>query len=88
MAKRLRTFSALKATLLVWAAYQGLGIRKTPSNLTTKCLLIELNYEAQATLKFSFKKAYILPREYLAQHAVSLFGVAPTMPEHLHTCAQ
>ncbi|KAH7106937.1 hypothetical protein BKA62DRAFT_685568 [Auriculariales sp. MPI-PUGE-AT-0066] len=69
MAKRLRTFSALKATLLVWAAYQGLNIRKMPQNLTTKCLLIELNYEPKATLKFSFKKAFILPREYLAQHA-------------------
>jgi len=69
IAKRLRTFCACHQTLIVWTAYQALSLRRQPGNLTEKCLLIELNYDAKATLKFVFKASFIMPREYLAQHA-------------------
>jgi hypothetical protein len=64
LAKRLRVFAGCKQTLIVWTAWQALR-----DNLSEKCLLIELAYEPKATLKFSFKKAFVMPREYLSQHA-------------------
>ena len=74
MLTRRRTFCACHQTLIVWTAYQALNVRRVPSNLETKCLLIELNYEPKATLKFSFKASFIMPRTYLSQHAVSSFA--------------
>lgn len=69
MAKRLRVFVTVKQTLLVWTAWQALQLRQHPSNLREKLVLIELDYEPKNTLKFTFKRSFIMPRSYLAQHA-------------------
>ena len=49
LVKGLRRFVSAHATLLGWAGFQALQLKRMPSNIRQNALLIELSYRPSAT---------------------------------------
>ncbi|EJD36638.1 hypothetical protein AURDEDRAFT_74033 [Auricularia subglabra TFB-10046 SS5] len=69
LAKYLRKFCSVHTTLLGWAAYQALALKRNPRKLQTTGLLLELTYAPSAPLRFKLQDHHIIPRAFLAKHA-------------------
>lgn len=46
LVKGLRKFTSAHATLLGWAGFQALQLKRLPANVRQQALLVELNYRA------------------------------------------
>ncbi|KAL6298354.1 hypothetical protein BKA93DRAFT_72474 [Sparassis latifolia] len=71
LAKNLRRFCSSYAELLGWAGFQALQLKRLPSNLRHKALMIEIEYHQSASdplRRFSVKGTQIIPRSYVADN--------------------
>lgn len=49
LVKGLRKFTSMHASLLGWAGFQALQLKRVPSNVRQKALLVELSYRPSAS---------------------------------------
>ncbi|OSC97698.1 hypothetical protein PYCCODRAFT_1439925 [Trametes coccinea BRFM310] len=71
LVKSLRKFVSAHSTLLGWAGFQALQLKRLPSNIRQNALLIELNYRHSSSdplRRFSIKATHIVPRSYVTDH--------------------
>ncbi|CDO71807.1 hypothetical protein BN946_scf184939.g31 [Trametes cinnabarina] len=71
LVKNLRKFVSAHSTLLGWAGFQALQLKRLPSNIRQNALLIELNYRHSSSdplRRFSIKATHIVPRSYVTDH--------------------
>ncbi|EJD44245.1 hypothetical protein AURDEDRAFT_137472 [Auricularia subglabra TFB-10046 SS5] len=69
LAKYLRRFCSIHASLISWAAYQALNLKDVPENLGVKGMLIEVAYNPHLPFRFELVGTHLIPRTYLARHA-------------------
>ncbi|KAI0035377.1 hypothetical protein K488DRAFT_43445 [Vararia minispora EC-137] len=67
MAKLLRRFASLHTSLLGWAGFQALQLKRIPANVRQSALLVELSYRPSSDphRQFSIKGTYVVPRTYV-----------------------
>ncbi|KAH9029346.1 hypothetical protein EDB83DRAFT_2507984 [Lactarius deliciosus] len=67
IAKLLRRFTSQHATLLGWAGFQALQLKRVPSNVRQSALLVELTPRpsGDAHRQFAIKGTHIVPRTYV-----------------------
>ncbi|PCH39353.1 hypothetical protein WOLCODRAFT_29493 [Wolfiporia cocos MD-104 SS10] len=71
LVKGLRKFVSAHATLLGWAGFQALQLKRMPSNVRQNALLIELSYRpssSESLSRFSIKGTHIVPRTYITDN--------------------
>ncbi|KAH8092664.1 hypothetical protein BXZ70DRAFT_1072977 [Cristinia sonorae] len=71
LVKALRKFTSLHTTLLGWAGFQALQLKRMPSNVRQSALLVELSYRPSASdpnRRFSVKGTHIVPRSYVTDN--------------------
>lgn len=68
--KGLRKFTSAHATLLGWAGFQALQLKRVPSNVRQYALLVELSYRSSSDSlrRFSIKSTQIVPRTYVTDN--------------------
>ncbi|KAI0819270.1 hypothetical protein BC628DRAFT_1423919 [Trametes gibbosa] len=69
--KSLRKFVSAHSSLLSWAGFQALQLKRVPSNVRQNALLIELNYRhsaSDALRRFSVKATHVVPRTYVTDN--------------------
>ncbi|KAL0955031.1 hypothetical protein HGRIS_003951 [Hohenbuehelia grisea] len=67
LAKCLRKFTSAHTTLLGWAGFQALQLKRLPANIRQNALLIELNprNHADSHRRFSVAGTHVVPRSYI-----------------------
>jgi len=67
LAKYLRKFTSTHSTLLGWAGFQALQLKRIPANVRQQALLVELEYNehADATRRFSVAGTHLVSRSYV-----------------------
>jgi hypothetical protein len=67
IAKLLRRFTSQHTTLLGWAGFQALQLKRVPSNVRQSALLVELAVRpsGDAQRQFTIKSTHIVPRTYV-----------------------
>ncbi|ESK85093.1 hypothetical protein Moror_3640 [Moniliophthora roreri MCA 2997] len=67
VAKNLRKFTSAHASLLAWAGFQALQLRRVPSNIRQHALLIELTPQShhESHRRFSISGTHIVSRKYV-----------------------
>lgn len=71
LVKNLRKFVSAHSTLIGWAGFQALQLKRLPSNVRQNALLIELSYHPSASesvRRFSIKGTHIVPRTYVTDN--------------------
>lgn len=70
LAKYLRRFTSTHASLLGWAGFQALQLKRIPANIRQSALLIELSYNphGESLFRFSIAGTRIVPRSYVTSH--------------------
>jgi len=70
LAKYLRKFTSTHSSLLGWAGFQALQLKRLPANIRSNALLIELSYNSHADSlhRFSIANTHIVPRSYVTGH--------------------
>ncbi|OAX42709.1 hypothetical protein K503DRAFT_766498 [Rhizopogon vinicolor AM-OR11-026] len=70
LAKYLRKFTSTHSSLLGWAGFQALQLKRLPANIRQNALLIELSYNAHADslYRFSVANTHVVPRTYVTSH--------------------
>ncbi|KAG2364593.1 hypothetical protein BDR07DRAFT_1401250 [Suillus spraguei] len=70
LAKYLRKFTSTHSSLLGWAGFQALQLKRLPANIRQSALLIELSYNAHAEslYRFSVANTHIVSRTYVTSH--------------------
>ncbi|KAI0790028.1 hypothetical protein C8Q75DRAFT_717444 [Abortiporus biennis] len=70
LVKNLRKFTSAHSTLLSWAGFQALQLKRIPSNIRQQALLVELNYRqlSDSSRRFSIKGTHIVPRTYVTDN--------------------
>ncbi|KAG9311820.1 hypothetical protein JVU11DRAFT_8067 [Chiua virens] len=70
LVKHLRKFTSTHSSLLGWAGFQALQLKRLPVNIRQNALLIELNYNshAESLHRFSVVGTHIVPRSYVTSH--------------------
>ncbi|KAH9885789.1 hypothetical protein C8Q73DRAFT_717055 [Cubamyces lactineus] len=71
LVKNLRKFVSAHSSLLSWAGFQALQLKRLPSNIRQNALLIELNYRHSSSdplRRFSIKATHIVPRTYVTDN--------------------
>ncbi|KAI6038771.1 hypothetical protein EDC04DRAFT_1898736 [Pisolithus marmoratus] len=70
LAKYLRKFTSTHASLLGWAGFQALQLKRIPANIRQNALLIELSYHPckESLFRFSVAETHIVPRSYVTSH--------------------
>ncbi|KAI0671333.1 hypothetical protein C8Q78DRAFT_1028367 [Trametes maxima] len=71
LVKDLRKFVSAHASLISWAGFQALQLKRLPSNIRQNALLIELNYRhssSDSLRRFSIKGTHIVPRTYVTDN--------------------
>ncbi|CCM02779.1 uncharacterized protein FIBRA_04887 [Fibroporia radiculosa] len=71
LVKNLRKFVSGHSTLLGWAGFQALQLKRIPSNIRQNALLIELSYRPSgpdALRRFTIKGTHIVPRTYITDN--------------------
>lgn len=68
--KGLRKFTSAHQTLLGWAGFQAMQLKRMPSNIRQQALLVELNYRpsSESLRRFSVKATHIVPRTYVTDN--------------------
>ncbi|EKM58660.1 uncharacterized protein PHACADRAFT_88732 [Phanerochaete carnosa HHB-10118-sp] len=66
----LRKFTSAHSTLLGWAGFQALQLKRMPSNVRQQALLVELNYRpsSDSLRRFSVKATHLVPRTYVTDN--------------------
>ncbi|KZP17705.1 hypothetical protein FIBSPDRAFT_830278 [Athelia psychrophila] len=67
VAKHLRKFTSNHATLLGWAGFQALQLKRLPANVRANALLVELEFtnHPDANRRLAVKGTHIVPRTYV-----------------------
>ncbi|KAF9484862.1 hypothetical protein BDN70DRAFT_58318 [Pholiota conissans] len=67
VAKTLRKFTSAHSSLLGWAGFQALQLKRVPANVRQNALVVELSYHnhAEAHRRFSVSATHIVPRTYI-----------------------
>jgi len=67
LARNLRKFTSLHSTLLGWAGFQALQLKRMPANIRQHALLIELNRtnNSDPNRRFSIAGTHIVSRSYV-----------------------
>ncbi|KAF9449440.1 hypothetical protein P691DRAFT_812526 [Macrolepiota fuliginosa MF-IS2] len=67
LAKNLRNFTSTHTSLLGWAGFQALQLKRIPANVRQNALLIELDYQnhPESHRRFSVTSTHIVPRQYI-----------------------
>ncbi|KAF8625231.1 hypothetical protein AX17_006897 [Amanita inopinata Kibby_2008] len=67
LAKSLRKFTSAHSTLLGWAGFQALQLKRVPANVRQKALLIEVTHRGhpESHRRFSVVAAHIVPRNFI-----------------------
>ncbi|KAJ8517249.1 hypothetical protein ONZ45_g5542 [Pleurotus djamor] len=68
LVKSLRKFTSAHTTLLGWAGFQALKLKRTPSNIRQSALLIEVAFNprvADAHRRFAVSTTHIVPLNYI-----------------------
>ncbi|KAF8055547.1 hypothetical protein FPV67DRAFT_1484584 [Lyophyllum atratum] len=68
LAKGLRKFTSAHTSLLQWAGFQALQLKRIPANVRQSALLIELNYHgrhSESYRRFSVASTHVVPRNYI-----------------------
>ncbi|RXW18947.1 hypothetical protein EST38_g6908 [Candolleomyces aberdarensis] len=67
LAKNLRKFASAHTTLLGWAGFQALQLKRVPANVRQNALLVELSYHdhMESHRRFSISSTHIVPRTYV-----------------------
>ncbi|TFY56948.1 hypothetical protein EVJ58_g7326 [Rhodofomes roseus] len=71
LVKNLRKFVSSHSSLLGWAGFQALQLKRIPSNVRQNALLIELRYNPSASdalRRFTIKGTHIVPRTYVTDN--------------------
>ncbi|KZT02259.1 uncharacterized protein LAESUDRAFT_815458 [Laetiporus sulphureus 93-53] len=71
LVKNLRKFVSAHSTLLGWAGFQALQLKRLPANVRQNALLIELSYRPSASdslHRFTIKNTHIVPRTYVTDN--------------------
>jgi len=70
LVKHLRKFTSTHSSLLGWAGFQALQLKRLPANIRQNALLIELSYNprAESLFRFSVAGTHIVPRTYVTSH--------------------
>ena len=70
LVKYLRKFTSTHSSLLGWAGFQALQLKRMPSNIRQNCLLIELAYNphAESLFRFTVSRTHIVPRSYVTDN--------------------
>ncbi|KAI0925485.1 hypothetical protein AcW1_007920 [Taiwanofungus camphoratus] len=71
LVKYLRKFVSAHSTLLGWAGFQALQLKRLPANVRQNALLVELNYRSSSSdslSRFSIKSTHIVPRTYITDN--------------------
>ncbi|KAI0783995.1 hypothetical protein BC629DRAFT_1594113 [Irpex lacteus] len=65
--KGLRKFTSAHSTLLGWAGFQALQLKRMPANIRQHALLVELRYQpgTDSLRRFSVKSTHIVPRTFV-----------------------
>lgn len=68
--KGLRKFTSAHSDLLGWAGFQALQLKRNPSNIRHKALLVELSYRpgSDSSRRFSVKATHIVSRSYVTDN--------------------
>ncbi|KDR68154.1 hypothetical protein GALMADRAFT_28183, partial [Galerina marginata CBS 339.88] len=66
VAKNLRKFSSAHLSLLEWAGFQALQLKRIPANIRQNALLIKMSYRKQvdSNSQFSITSTDVVPRSY------------------------
>ncbi|KAK7006191.1 MYND-type domain-containing protein [Favolaschia claudopus] len=72
LAKNLRKFTSAYASLLGWAGFQALQLKRIPSNIRQNALLIELDPvpHPESHRRFTIAATHIVPRTYICDPLV------------------
>lgn len=67
LAKNLRKFTSAHSSLLGWAGFQALQLKRIPANVRQNALLVELspNNHAESHRRFSIAGTHVVPRTYI-----------------------
>ncbi|TFK27860.1 hypothetical protein FA15DRAFT_719734 [Coprinopsis marcescibilis] len=67
LAKTLRKFTSAHTSLLGWAGFQALQLKRVPANVRQNALLLELSYHnhVESHRRFSIAASHIVPRTYI-----------------------
>ncbi|RDX56974.1 hypothetical protein OH76DRAFT_1394712 [Lentinus brumalis] len=71
LVKSLRKFVSAHASLLGWAGFQALQLKRLPSNIRQNALLIELSYRPSSPdplRRFAVKSTHVVPRTYVTDN--------------------
>ncbi|KAI0750074.1 hypothetical protein C8Q80DRAFT_1166016 [Daedaleopsis nitida] len=68
LVKSLRKFVSTHNTLLSWAGFQALQLKRIPSNVRQNALLVELSYRPSSPSRFAVKATHIVPRTYVTDN--------------------
>ncbi|KAJ3483573.1 hypothetical protein NLI96_g6206 [Meripilus lineatus] len=71
LVKNLRKFTSSHSSLLGWAGFQALQLKRMPSNIRSNALLIELSHRPSSSdphRRFSVKGTHIVPRTYVTDN--------------------
>jgi len=73
LAKSIRKFTSAHNSLLTWAGYQALNLKRCPAAARQNALLIELSHRgshADSSRRFSVASTHIVPRDYVRDRVV------------------
>jgi len=73
LAKNLRKFTSAHNSLLSWAGYQALGLKRCPANARQNALLIELSHRGshvESSRRFSISSTHVVSRDYIPDRVV------------------
>lgn len=67
LAKSLRNFASAHTTLLGWAGFQALQLKRVPANVRQSALLVELDYHnhSEPHRRFSVAATHVVPHQYI-----------------------
>jgi len=67
LAKNLRKFTSAHTTLLGWAGFQALKLKRVPANVRQNAMVIELSYRnhPESHRRFSITSTHVVPRSYI-----------------------
>jgi len=71
LVKNLRKFVSAHSTLLGWAGFQALQLKRVPANVRQSALLVELDYRPSSSdslRRFSIRNTHIVPRTYITDN--------------------
>ncbi|KIY44180.1 hypothetical protein FISHEDRAFT_78092 [Fistulina hepatica ATCC 64428] len=73
IAKALRKFTSTYCSLLSWSGFQALQLKRMPSNIRSRALLIEIvpRHHPDPHCRFAIKSAEVVSRSYIADPLVN-----------------